>query len=65
MIVPNDADPLVSKTMLTPVAPHTFRMKTANHFGDNGELATFELDDLGTVTRLKTGEDYLFPVEEW
>lgn len=65
MIAPADADPLAGMTKLKPVAEQTFRMETKEHFGSNGELATFEVDDAGKVIRLHAGNTYTTPIAEW
>lgn len=65
MITPSAPDPLVGMTKLKPVAAHTFRMESKEHFGSNGELAIFELDDSGKVVRLNTGNTYTTPIAEW
>lgn len=65
MIHPMDPDPLAGMIKLKPVAEHTFRMETKEHFGSNGELAVFELDDAGKVIRLHTGNTYTTPIAEW
>jgi hypothetical protein len=44
---------------LKPVAPHTFRMTTTSFsYGAIGELLTFEVDQDGRVTRMKTANSY-------
>jgi len=65
MIGPSEAEPLVGMTKLKPVAEHTFRMETKEHFGSNGELAIFEMDAAGKVIRLHTGNTYTTPIAEW
>jgi CubicO group peptidase (beta-lactamase class C family) len=57
MISPMEEDPLDGKTVLVPVGPHTFRMEGEGG-GPHGELARFELDASGAVTRLFTGVNY-------
>ena len=57
---PND-DPEGSLVELTPEGKNTFRMAGEN---GNGELVVFELGEDGRVKRVKTGENYLFPVRK-
>lgn len=64
-INPSLPDPMAALITLTPVSEHTFRMGAKNGFGTHGELMTFELDDAGDVKAIKSGNIYLFPVEEW
>ena len=65
LITPSEADPLAGMTKLKPVAEHTFRMETKEHFGSTGELAIFEMDEAGKVIRLQTGNSYTIPIAEW
>ena len=65
MIFPNQPDPLEGMVKLKPEGPHTFRMETKEHFGNNGELAIFEVDDKGNVVRLRVGQNYTYPVTSW
>ena len=44
---------------------HTFRIETRSPFSMNGEMAIFELDGAGKVTRLKLCSYYTYPIEEW
>jgi hypothetical protein len=55
MVVPDADNPWESRVILTPVGPHTFRMKGGS---SSGELARFELDQSGKVTRLIAGSYY-------
>ena len=64
-IYPNEADPWLDVVSLTPVAEHSFRMQGQNGYAANGELAVFEFDTAGKVTRLRTGDTYTYPVERW
>jgi hypothetical protein len=48
-----------------PHGPRTFRIETNEHFGNNGELAVFELDESGKVVRLTMGNSYSHPVPAW
>lgn len=65
LIAPTEPDPLVGMIKLKPVNTHTFRMETKEYFGSNGELAIFELDESGKVTRLRLGNVYTYPVASW
>lgn len=65
IIASAEPDPLAGMVKLKPVADHTFRMETKEHFGSNGELAVFELDEAGNVARLKVGNGYTYPLVEW
>lgn len=65
LISPTDVDPVAGMAVLKPVGPHTFRIETSERFGDNGELAIFELDEKARVMRLKTGNNYTYPIEHW
>ncbi|MBE2223597.1 MAG: beta-lactamase family protein [Anaerolineae bacterium] len=67
IIDPTLPDPLEGAAKLVPLPdqPHTFRMESDNGFASAEELAVFELDDSGTVIRLKTGENYVERVEQW
>lgn len=65
MIFPTEPDPLAGMIKLKPISPQVFRMETKEHFGSNGELATFELDDAGKVIRLQLGNIYTYPVAAW
>ncbi|MBN2334316.1 serine hydrolase [Candidatus Bathyarchaeota archaeon] len=64
MISPNLLDPMLTPIKLIPVSEHTFRMEAAG-YGSHGELAVFEFDDEGQVTRLKTGPNYSERIERW
>jgi hypothetical protein len=50
---------------LQPAGEHTFRVETENGYGIAGELVVFELDGAGRVRRLRMGENYAEPVEQW
>jgi CubicO group peptidase (beta-lactamase class C family) len=65
LIAPGEPDPLAGITKLKPIGPHTFRIETKEHFASNGELAVFEVDAAGNVTRLKLGNVYTYPVASW
>lgn len=55
MIVPEAENPWESRVALTPVGPHTFRMKGG---GASGELLRFEVSSDGRVTRMTAGNFY-------
>lgn len=65
LIAPTEPDPLAGAAKLRPVTEHVFRMETKEHFGSNGELAIFELDEAGKVTCLRLGNTYTYPVAAW
>ena len=56
---PPESDPTGSVTELVPEGDHTFRMSGKN---GNGELVRFELGSDGRVERMKTGENYTYPI---
>ena len=62
---PNLPDPVPFMVKLIPVAEHTFRMDAPMGFQAPGELAIFELDDEGNIMRLRTGDNYTYPVSDW
>ncbi len=64
MINPQLPDPLTEYTTLKHVEGDTFQMK-APGYGSHNEYAVFEFDEEGKVKRLKTGENYTYPVERW
>ena len=55
LIVPDAANPWESRVRLAPVGPHTFKMIGGSA---SGELARFEVDAAGKVTRLFIGSVY-------
>ena len=55
---PPDENPRAGITELTPEGTHTFRMTGDN---GNGELLIFEMDSDGKVTRVKMGENFIYP----
>ena len=65
MVFPTDPDPLYAMVKFRPQGPHTFRIETSERFGNNGELAVFELDESGKVVRLILGNTYAYPVAGW
>lgn len=65
MVFPTDPDPLYGMIKFKPQGPHTFRIETSERFGNNGELAVFELDESGKVVRLILGNSYAYPVAGW
>jgi CubicO group peptidase (beta-lactamase class C family) len=64
---PTLPDPLEGAAKLTPLPdqPHAFRMESNDGFASLEELSVFELDELGNVIRLKTGENYIERIEQW
>jgi CubicO group peptidase (beta-lactamase class C family) len=64
-IDPSQPDPTWAVTKLVPIAEHTFRIENRDGFSSHGELVIFELDDAGNVQRVKVGQNYVEPVEEW
>jgi hypothetical protein len=64
LINPIEEDPLKEATKLIPISKNTFKMDDPG-YGSHGELAVFEIDETGKVTRLMTGENYSFPIENW
>ncbi len=65
VVSPNLPDPLVGITTLVAEGEHTFRIETEENFGSEGELAIFELDESGKVTRLVMGNVYAEAIDEW
>jgi len=63
MINPQLPDPMIEYTTLEYVEGDKFRMK-ATGFGSHNEYAVYEFED-GKIKRLRTGENYTYPVEEW
>jgi CubicO group peptidase (beta-lactamase class C family) len=64
-IGPTAPDPLLATATLKPAGEHTFRVETKNGYGVPGELAVFELDPAGRVTRVRLGENYMDRVASW
>lgn len=65
LIDPSQPDPLAATARLVPVAGHTFRIDSKENFGNDGELAVFQVDEAGNVVSLTLGNTTTFPVEEW
>ncbi len=65
LIAPSEPDPLAGMVKLKPVAAHTFRMETKERFGSNGEVAVFDLDETGKVTRLRLANTETYPIADW
>ena len=57
-LYPPEDNPRKSIIDLTPEGPHTFRMTGGN---ENGELVIFEMDSENKVTKVKMGENFLYP----
>ena len=64
MINPQLPDPMTEYTTLKHVEGDTFQMK-APGYGSHNEYAVYEFDEEGRVRRLKTGENYTYPVGRW
>lgn len=64
-IGPTTPDPLLAPATLEPVSEHTFRIETKDGYGSAGELAVFEVDATGRVTRARFGQNYTERVESW
>ncbi|HET7341695.1 MAG TPA: serine hydrolase [Methylomirabilota bacterium] len=62
---PSQPDPMLQVAWLHPVAEHAFRVETKDGFGVNGELVVFELGADGRVARVKSGDNYLTPIQDW
>jgi CubicO group peptidase (beta-lactamase class C family) len=58
VILPLSDDPMTGKSILRPLGEHIFRIEGTGG-GPHGELARFELDADGNVTRLYMGVNYL------
>ncbi len=65
VIGPAAPDPLLAPSTLTPVGEHTFRVETKDGYGIPGELAVFEVDPAGRVTRVRFGENFTDRIESW
>jgi CubicO group peptidase (beta-lactamase class C family) len=63
MIVPQLPDPMLEYTILRHVEGDRFQMK-ASGYGSHNEYVVYEFED-GKIKRLKTGENYTYPVEKW
>jgi len=65
VIGPATPDPLLAPSTLKPVGEHTFRVETTDGYGVPAELAVFETDPAGRVTRARFGENYVERIETW
>ena len=63
MITPQLPDPMLEYTVLKHVEGDRFQMK-APGYGSHNEYAVFEFEE-DKIKRLKTGENYTYPVEKW
>jgi len=63
MITPQILDPMIEYTVLKHVEGDKFQMK-APGYGSHNEYAVFEFEN-GKIKRLKTGENYTYPIDEW
>ncbi len=57
VISPSSDDPMTGKTVLRPAGEHTFKIEGTGG-GPHGEMARFELDADGNITRLYMGVNY-------
>ncbi len=57
---PPEENPVNSLVTLLPEGPRIFRQDAED---GNGELVTFEVDAKGKVVRVKTGENFVYPVK--
>lgn len=64
-IDPSQPDPLLATIRFIPVAEHTFRMESENGFLSPDELAIFEVDGDGRVTRIRLGNTYIERMDGW
>jgi CubicO group peptidase (beta-lactamase class C family) len=64
MITPQLPDPMAEYTTLKHVEGDRFQMK-APGYGSHNEYAVYEFDEDGKIKRLKTGENYTYPIDEW
>jgi CubicO group peptidase (beta-lactamase class C family) len=62
---PSQPDPLLQVAWLHPVGEHAFRVETKDGYGVHGELVIFELGADGRVARVRSGDNYLTPIERW
>lgn len=65
VIGPAGPDPLLIYSTLKPAGKHIFRVVTRDGYGIPGELAVFEVDAAGRVTRVRLGENYADRIESW
>jgi D-alanyl-D-alanine carboxypeptidase len=65
VIRPAELEPLLATSTLIPVGEHVFRVETRDGYGIPGELAVFEVDATGRVTRAKFGENYAERIDRW
>jgi CubicO group peptidase (beta-lactamase class C family) len=63
MITPQLPDPMAEYTTLKHIEGDRFQMK-APGYGTHNEYAVYEFES-GKIKRLKTGENYTYPVEKW
>lgn len=62
LITPTDLDPRTTMLKLVPDGEHTFRIQGDNGYAALGEMARFELDPDGRVTRLTVGATFTYPL---
>src|SRR5262245_22216241 len=65
VIGPAGPDPLMVYSTLKPIGEHAFRVETKDGYGIPCELAVFEVDAAGHVTRVRMGENYTERIESW
>ena len=64
-IDPSQPEPAESFTKLVPTGKHAFIIETESGYGSYGEKMIFEFGSDSKVTRVKVGQDYIYPVERW
>ena len=65
LINPTEIKPEGALYEMIPTGQHRFRLEGEDGIGPRGEPVVFELGPQGSVTRLKVGENYLFPHSEY
>lgn len=65
MIDPTQSDPSLSISKLIPAGEHTFQIEATDGFGANGELVRFEMNSEVQVQRMKVGENFSYPANQW
>ncbi len=64
-VSPNIADPTQGMVTLRPLNDQTFVIETEESFGSEDEMASFELDATGKVSRMYMGNVYADAVDSW
>jgi CubicO group peptidase (beta-lactamase class C family) len=62
---PSQIDPAPTLIKLAPNGEHVFKMYPEEGTGSYGENMIFEFNKNGKVTRVKRGENYTYPVNNW